>query len=370
MYQEQSTYLIENTDIKYLSKLQNPIITAKRQIPGTLSGRWKEVEHKKFLTAIILYGNNWKSVHKYIKSRSPTQSRSHAQKFLLKLRKKLNIIPNYDSVNFSMRLSNESIQKIIQEIVENSSLKNTKIDKLKLLKLIIGFSNLLIGKSKFVSIDKNIYMTKFDPSSNYTIENEIIFRQEDLNRKVFLIEKTKRNHSNYSTKSNPISNHFLIEKNTKSEKELKRYKNEFSYKKDLLKMIFENKVQTLHPSNPDKNIINIISIRISNKNSDAESLIPENNSKFEFNRTLNDNLNVSNTDKINQIINNMSNDKNESVQKTVNCSNSIKWINDTTVDSPENDRVNFFSKEYYDDSSSFRFNPSVLDEEVDGFFSL
>jgi len=50
-------------------------------------GRWTEHEHKKFLEAILMYGNEWKSVQKYISSRSSTQARSHAQKFFLRLKK-------------------------------------------------------------------------------------------------------------------------------------------------------------------------------------------------------------------------------------------------------------------------------------------
>lgn len=49
-------------------------------------GRWSEDEHKKFIQAIFLYGNDWKLVQKHIKTRSSTQSRSHSQKFFLKLK--------------------------------------------------------------------------------------------------------------------------------------------------------------------------------------------------------------------------------------------------------------------------------------------
>lgn len=49
------------------------------------SGRWTIDEHKRFIEAIIKFGNDWKNVQKYIKTRSSTQSRSHSQKFFLKL---------------------------------------------------------------------------------------------------------------------------------------------------------------------------------------------------------------------------------------------------------------------------------------------
>lgn len=53
------------------------------------SGRWNEEEHKKFIEAILLYGNEWKRVQQYIKTRSSTQARSHAQKFFIRLKTKL-----------------------------------------------------------------------------------------------------------------------------------------------------------------------------------------------------------------------------------------------------------------------------------------
>ena len=55
------------------------------------SGRWSKEEHHKFLKGLIQYGNDWKMVQKIIKTRTSSQSRSHAQKFFLKLR---NLIRN------------------------------------------------------------------------------------------------------------------------------------------------------------------------------------------------------------------------------------------------------------------------------------
>src|SRR5690606_23037215 len=89
------------------SEVVPPVIRKKPLSERINSGRWKESEHKKFLEAIIYFGNDWKCVHKFIKSRSSTQARSHAQKFLLKLRKKLKIHPIFDSLSQSFKLSNE-----------------------------------------------------------------------------------------------------------------------------------------------------------------------------------------------------------------------------------------------------------------------
>jgi SHAQKYF class myb-like DNA-binding protein len=60
------------------------------------TGRWTEIEHKKFLEAILMYGNEWKRVQQYISTRSSTQARSHAQKFFLRLKKSINISGVFD----------------------------------------------------------------------------------------------------------------------------------------------------------------------------------------------------------------------------------------------------------------------------------
>jgi len=134
-----------------LHQINNSYILRKKINPnGSFSmGRWKPIEHQKFLEAIIIHGNDWKSVQKYIKLRSTTQARSHAQKYLLNLRKKLKIKPTIDGLDSIPRLSHESVQKIIQEILDNSSLRNNQCNKEKLIKLILVFSNLFIKKNNF-----------------------------------------------------------------------------------------------------------------------------------------------------------------------------------------------------------------------------
>jgi SHAQKYF class myb-like DNA-binding protein len=51
------------------------------------TGRWNKEEHQKFIEALLKHGNDWKSVQKYVGSRSSTQARSHAQKFFVKIGK-------------------------------------------------------------------------------------------------------------------------------------------------------------------------------------------------------------------------------------------------------------------------------------------
>jgi SHAQKYF class myb-like DNA-binding protein len=72
-------------------------------------GRWKLDEHKRFVEAIIKYGNDWKQVQKCVRTRSSTQARSHAQKFFIKI-KKAKLLP------FELDLTRNSI-KMLHELV-------------------------------------------------------------------------------------------------------------------------------------------------------------------------------------------------------------------------------------------------------------
>ena len=74
------------------------------------NGRWEKKEHLRFLAGCLLYKNNWKKVETYVRTRTSTQIRSHAQKYLKKLEKKycskdsLNKSPNdsfTDDFNFN-----------------------------------------------------------------------------------------------------------------------------------------------------------------------------------------------------------------------------------------------------------------------------
>jgi len=65
------------------------------------SGRWTRSEHIRFLQALKLYGRDWKAVMIYVKTRTSTQSRSHAQKFLGKIKRKgVTLLQFLDSIDF------------------------------------------------------------------------------------------------------------------------------------------------------------------------------------------------------------------------------------------------------------------------------
>ena len=82
-------------------------------------GRWNNEEHIRFIKGCLKFGNNWKKVEGYVKSRTSTQIRSHAQKFLIKLKRKYNI--NDQNFNDDKDTSNYIIK---QEDIKDENNKN------------------------------------------------------------------------------------------------------------------------------------------------------------------------------------------------------------------------------------------------------
>jgi SHAQKYF class myb-like DNA-binding protein len=62
-------------------------ITSKLEDNKNLNGgRWNKDEQFRFAEAVLKYGNDWKQIQSHVFSRNMTQVRSHAQKFLMKLK--------------------------------------------------------------------------------------------------------------------------------------------------------------------------------------------------------------------------------------------------------------------------------------------
>ena len=81
------------------------------EIKGENEGRWNDDEHIRFLEAINIYGNNWREVQKYVKTRSSNQVRSHAQKFILKLKTFKDSSMGIDFTGNSVKNLTEIIEK-------------------------------------------------------------------------------------------------------------------------------------------------------------------------------------------------------------------------------------------------------------------
>ena len=108
----------------------------KEEIKNKKEGRWTLEERNKFIEAFIENGKNWRKIQKYIGSRTCSQTRSHAQKFLLKLR----TIENSE-FNFK-KDSIKNLNDIIEEIKNKEGIKNIneEINKKNIIETLISLS--------------------------------------------------------------------------------------------------------------------------------------------------------------------------------------------------------------------------------------
>ena len=143
------------------------------------NGRWTKEEHNRFIEAIINFGNDWKKVQKYVSTRTSTQARSHAQKFLMKLRnseffKKKNIDNNLSwakTIHFiKNNFSNDELEFVLKNVHCNVNIENCKkkINKNKLSKL----SKLNSDSTEFNSDDSESVFSDFNNNKNFQFNDE------------------------------------------------------------------------------------------------------------------------------------------------------------------------------------------------------
>jgi SHAQKYF class myb-like DNA-binding protein len=103
------------------------------------NGRWNCEEHKKFLKALILFGNNWKKIQSYVTTRSPSQARSHAQKYFIRIKNKIlkdfnrTNLKSVDDVDLCKWISKYIDDHIILDADEDLSDKTENLKKVLLL---------------------------------------------------------------------------------------------------------------------------------------------------------------------------------------------------------------------------------------------
>ena len=102
-------------------KQSKKIFLTKRIIRD--GGRWSKIEKLKFLEGLYKFGFDWKKINKNISSRSGIQVRSHAQKFLLGLRK---FKDDSLGIDFTTNIyeDREKLLNKIREIINNNEKEN------------------------------------------------------------------------------------------------------------------------------------------------------------------------------------------------------------------------------------------------------
>ena len=172
-------------------------------INNSNNGRWSKEEQNLFAEAVLKYGNDWKNIQNHVSSRNITQVRSHAQKFLMKLKesnllKERGLEQNLSWTKIMNFLKNNltydelkdvlfSVEQTGQKKNRNESLKSNK-NKNKINKNNNKNSSIDENNSKLINgVDEennnynygNNYLNIDFEEDNYNIKNKMIKEEEE-----------------------------------------------------------------------------------------------------------------------------------------------------------------------------------------------
>ena len=200
---------IELNNYKELFTIQKPKLNAKfikKKIPEKKKhikeGRWTMEERIKFIEALIENGKKWKNIQDYIGSRTCAQTRSHAQKFLLKLKSISN-----DEFNFK-KDSIKNLGDILEEIKKKKGISDTNDINAKkyIIDILLNLSNLndtINENTDNKNINTNEISSEKDNDSMTIDEKENINEKEQENLKNnVIIDNQKEKNINVNEEKN------------------------------------------------------------------------------------------------------------------------------------------------------------------------
>ena len=169
-------------------------------------GRWSKEEHIKFIKALIDNGKKWKNIQKNVGSRSIEQTRSHAQKFLIRLKS----IKNQE-FDFTGR-GIYSITDVINIIKNKWKGENKEEQKQYICDILIGLSELIPNDSK--PLPKSIKSNKNNivKHASYNNNNEKINNKniEEINNNISSKENKDKNENDETSENWNINENYYI----------------------------------------------------------------------------------------------------------------------------------------------------------------
>ena len=188
-------------------------------------GRWSSEEHIKFIKAFVYFGKKYKLIQKYISSRNCHQIRSHAQKFVLRIKSLKN--QDYD-------FSNDNINSLsdIIDIIKANNKTNTN-NKEYIINTLIDISEIIKKNGENFKVDKfKNYMGIIRKTEEKTAINFSVSNDDDNEIKIEFNDKNsgkKLNNDEYSI----FENEEIYEDIINSDINLMRNENINIYKKEL-----------------------------------------------------------------------------------------------------------------------------------------
>jgi len=203
-----------NEKFNYIGKKMFRVTTEEKFVKKETKcecGRWSIKEHNKFIESLYKYGNDWMKIEKFLGTRSPSQIRSHAQKFFSRLQ-------NYKDDSIGLDFSSD-FTKNLKDIIQNIKEKEQTLNKRKLLYN-------LSEKIRFDLSKKKIKKTK--------IKNKVKIKKHSLNKKN-PIDLDNKNNNILSNDKDDIENEIDI-KNSSDDEYFMKFLDGKEVDKDSLNM--------------------------------------------------------------------------------------------------------------------------------------
>lgn len=287
-------------------------------------GRWSFKEHIKFIEAIAEYGKNWSDVQKYVGSRSTSQTRSHAQKFCMKLKAIKNNKFNFDFNNIKNICDIIEIIKRKDEYITGG--KDYIINTLINLSESITYENLDLSKN----IDNNIKTTKLNIKRKKERKEETLLNNnKELKFGLFNVFKDTdfKNDNESKSKQNIITN-------------------------NLNKHI--DKIEDNEKKQDNNNIIQDKNLNNQNNEEKTDKIKSLNNQIIEYKSEINES--ISNNKIIN---NNINNNKDILIKKNINNDINIHY-NENDIKNNEKEICNNFIDEPKPQRQKYIFDDGII----------
>ena len=233
------------------------------------NGRWAQNEHFRFLAGCLRYGNNWKKVETYVRTRTSTQIRSHAQKYLKKLEKKYiyhDLTDNQLNEISDKKNNHENSETVKDKEKDKISLEENEIDTDK------GNKNEQINDLKndeYITVDNSVKLSEEQinkliedlPTSDSNVEQveRIILKKFKLHKKLDDIPKPE-----------------IIKKNiTKPIQTIKNNKTIFLCQKQKRQINYSNEIKNLLESNSQEDLYKLFKIYLDPKSNLYNNVMKE-----------------------------------------------------------------------------------------------
>ena len=189
-------------------------------------GRWSSEEHIKFIKAFVYFGKKYRLIQKYISSRNCHQIRSHAQKFVLRIKSLKS--KDYDFSNDNIK----SLSDII-DIIEANNKTNTN-NKEYIINTLIDISEIIKKNGENFQINKfknNMGIIK--KTEEKTAINDSVSNNDDNELNIEFNNKNLRKILNNENDYSIFENEEIYEDINNSDIDLMRNENINIYKKEF-----------------------------------------------------------------------------------------------------------------------------------------